>query len=285
MIKLSHSVFALPFALMAAFLAGRNIAGLGRPSWGQLGLVLACMVAARSVAMTFNRIADRDIDARNPRTRNRPLQTGRLTPAAAWVFLAVAASLFVLGCAGFWFFYANRWPLWLCVPVLLYLCGYSYTKRFTRYSHFYLGSAIAFSPVAAWLAVHPESVGVEALVLMGAVTLWIAGFDIIYACQDLAVDREQGLFSLPARIGPGAALWVARGCHATAVLLLLLLGRLGHLGVVYYAGVALVAVLLIVENGLVRADDLSRVNVAFFTMNGIVSLVMGALTVTDILIA
>ncbi|HEY3244468.1 MAG TPA: 4-hydroxybenzoate octaprenyltransferase, partial [Phycisphaerae bacterium] len=175
MIKLSHSVFALPFAVMAAFLASRHRTPPAPPI-GQLGLILICMVAARSVAMTFNRIVDAQIDARNPRTAERPLPGGRLTRRAAVIFLLFWSAVFAAACFAFRLVYANPWPMWLGGPVLLYLCGYSYSKRFTRWSHFYLGSAIALSPPAAWVAIDPASLGFEAFILMAAVTTWIAGF-------------------------------------------------------------------------------------------------------------
>ena len=283
MIKFSHSIFALPFALMAVFLAGRHVPGVGRPLAGQIVLVVVCMVAARSVAMTFNRIADAQIDARNPRTAGRPLPAGRLTAAAAYGFLLLAMVTFGVGCLGFHRFYGNTWPILLGGPVLAYLCVYSYTKRFTRWSHLFLGSAIALSPVAAWLAIHPASLGWTAGLLAGAVTCWIAGFDIIYACQDLEVDRREGLHSLPARLGPARALWIARGCHVLTVLLLVAVAATAHLGWVYLSGVVIAAGLLTVENSLVKPDDFSRVNLAFFTVNGIVSVALGALTLTDIL--
>ncbi len=283
MIKFSHSVFALPFALMAAFLAGRGLEA-GRPGWSHLLLVVVCMVAARSVAMTFNRIADAAIDARNPRTAGRPIPAGTISVAAAWGFLVIAAAVFVAGCGGFWFAHGNPWPAYLAVPVLLYLCGYSYTKRFTRWSHLYLGSAIAFSPVAAWIAVHPDTLGWPAAVLMAAVTCWIGGFDIIYACQDIETDRHEGLHSLPARWGAARALWAARVAHAAAAVLLALVGVIAELGMIYAAGVAIVAILLVVENALVRADDLSKVNLAFFTINGVVSLVLGGLAILDVVL-
>ena len=285
MVKLPHSVFALPFALMAAFLAGRNIAGRGWPYVGQLVLIVVCMVAARSVAMTFNRIVDAQIDARNPRTAGRPLPAGKLTWTAAWVMLALAAITFGIGCLGFFLFYENTWPILLSGPVLIYLCGYSYSKRFTRWSHYYLGSAIAFSPVAAWLAIHPASLGVPAWLLLGVVTFWIGGFDIIYACQDIEIDRRDGLYSLPATLGPRAALWIARASHALVVVGLILLGLVADLGVVYAGGVALVAILLIAENSLVKPGDYRRVNLAFFTINGIVSLVLAVAAIIDILVA
>lgn len=284
MVKLSHSVFALPFALTAAFLAGRSIEGRGRPYWGQLGLIVLCMVAARSVAMTFNRIVDAEIDARNPRTAGRPLPTGKLTRAAAYAMLVLAAVTFGLACLGFHVFYDNTWPILLSGPVLTYLCGYSFTKRFTQWSHFYLGSSIALSPVAAWLAVHPATLGLSAVLLMLIVTCWIAGFDIIYACQDVDIDRRDGLFSLPARLGPMKALWIARVAHMTAIVGLVLLGISARLGVIYGIGVAFAAALLIVENVLVRPHDLRRVNLAF-SLNGGVSILLAAAAITDVLLS
>jgi 4-hydroxybenzoate polyprenyltransferase len=269
-------------ASRAAFRAGD--AAHGYPGWGPLGLVVVCMVAARSAAMTFNRLADAVIDARNPRTAGRPIPAGTITRGQAIVFLAAAVTVFILGCAGFYWLAGNPWPVMLSVPVLTYLCLYSYAKRFTRWSHFILGSAIAFSPVAAWLAIHPASVGAPALLLMGAVTFWIGGFDIIYACQDLEIDRAQGLFSLPSRLGPAKALWIARAAHAGTVFMLAALIPVAGLGWLYAAGVIVVAALLVVENALVRPDDFSRVNVAFFTVNGVISLLLGVLTIADCLV-
>ena len=282
MVKFSHSVFALPFALMATFLAARGTAAR-YPTPGQLGLIVACMVTARSVAMTFNRLVDAGLDARNPRTADRAISAGRISRGWALLFLAAAAAGFVASCAGFWWSDGNVIPLLLALPVLAYLCLYSYTKRFTRWSHFVLGSAIAFSPVAAWVAIDPASIGWPAVVLMGAVTLWIAGFDIIYACQDIDFDRREGLSSLPAGLGVGRALRLARLAHVGTVILLVLLMPLANLGWLYGLGVGAVALLLLVENALVRADDLSRVNVAFFTVNGIISVLLGVLTIADCL--
>lgn len=289
MIKFSHSVFALPFALMATFLAARAAYTAGDaarpwPSLAQFVLIVGCMVTARSAAMTFNRIVDAAIDARNPRTAGRALPAGTISRRQAYGFLFASSGLFVVCCGGFYLLDGNLWPLLLSMPVLCYLCFYSYTKRFTRWSHFVLGSAIAFSPVGAWLAIHPASVGWPAILLMGTVTLWIGGFDIIYACQDIAFDRSAGLFSLPARIGPARALWIARAAHAGTVALLLTLAPLAGLGGLYLAGVGIVAVLLLVENLLVRADDFSRVNVAFFTINGVISVLLAVLTIADVLL-
>ena len=168
--------------------------------------------------------------------------------------------------------------------MLAYLCFYSYTKRFTRWSHFVLGSAIALSPPAAWFAIHPASLGWPAVILLASVTLWIGGFDIIYACQDIASDRADGLFSLPARLGAGPALWIARAAHAATVVLLVALMPTAGLSWLYGIGAAAVALLLLIENAMVRADDLSRVNIAFFTVNGVVSLLLGALGIADCLL-
>jgi len=290
MVKFSHSVFAMPFALMATFLAGRTAYLAGRsnhiyPSVGQIGLIVACMVAARSVAMTFNRIVDAELDARNPRTQGRAIPAGVFSKRQAAGILLTAILAFELSCAGFRWLDGNNWPLMCSLPVLAYLCFYSYTKRFTRWSHFVLGSAIALSPVGAWLAIHPASVGWPAMLLLGTVTLWIGGFDIIYACQDIASDRAEGLFSLPSRLGVAPALWIARAAHLATVGLLILLGYLTGLGVLYFVGVAIVGVLLVVENALVRPSDLSRINLAFFTINGVVSLVLGLLTIADVLLS
>lgn len=284
MVKLSHSVFALPFALMAAFLAGRHIDGRGWPQWGQLVLILVCMVSARSVAMTFNRIVDAQIDARNPRTAQRPLPAGSLTFVAAWSMLGISAVTFAIGCLGFHFFFGNTWPIVLSGPVLLYLCGYSFTKRFTRWSHYYLGLALGLSPAAAWLAVDPSSLGWPVVILMITVTCWVGGFDIIYSCQDMGVDRRDGLHSLPSRLGPAAALWIARSSHLLAVAGLVVLGFMADLGLVYAAGVVLVVVLLAIENSLVQPGNYKRVNLAFFTINGAVSVTLCALTVLDVML-
>lgn len=283
MVKFSHSIFALPFALMAAFLAARQLPG-GRPSVTQIGLIVLCMVGARSAAMTFNRIVDARLDARNPRTANRALPAGKLGGAAAWFLFVLSSLTFGVGCVSFYVFFENTWPILLAGPVLAYLCLYSFTKRFTRWSHFYLGSGIAFAPVAAWLVIDPASVSLPAWVLMIIVTCWIAGFDIIYACQDIEVDRRESLHSLPSRIGPRGALWIARGAHAITALGLIALGRLCHLGWIYTAGAIVAVGLLIVQNLLVRPGDYRRVNLAFFTLNGVVSVVLAASVITDVLL-
>lgn len=281
MVKLSHSVFALPFALTSAFLAGRDRES-GYPGISQLALVIVCMVAARAAAMTFNRIVDADLDARNPRAAGRPLPASEISRKQAVTFFVLCCLVFIAACSGFYAIDRNIWPIALSLPVLGYLCFYSYTKRFTRWSHFVLGSAIAISPVAAWIAIHPATLGLPAFVLMATVTFWIGGFDIIYACQDVEVDRRDGLYSLPSRLGVGPALWIARGCHLLTVLLLASLMPLAGLGTLYAVGTGIVAILLCVENSLVRADDLSRINLAFFTVNGLVSLLFAATAIADI---
>ncbi len=281
MIKLSHSVFALPFALLATFLAARPNA----PTVLQFTLIVVCMVAARSAAMTFNRIADVHIDARNPRTQNRPLPRGTISPTAAWLFFLATCALFIATCGLFYWFAGNYWPIALSVPVLLFLCAYSYAKRFTRFAHFVLGIGIAFAPVAAWIAINPTTLGPPAWLLMLAVACWIAGFDLIYACQDVDVDRAEGLHSIPAALGIAPALWIARGLHVVTVVALIAVGNAADLRTLYYAGTACVALLLIIENALVSPCDLSRVNLAFFTVNGIVGLVLGGLGILDILLA
>lgn len=278
MIKLAHSVFALPFALFAAVVASG-----GLPRWDHALLIVVCMVAARSAAMTFNRLADQRIDAVNPRTASRPLPAGLISRPTAWGFFAGSIILFLVGCLGFWWLDRNPWPIVLAVPVLGVLCGYSYTKRFTHWSHVVLGLAIAFSPVAAWIAISPQTLGAAAWLLMLAVTFWIAGFDIIYACQDHEFDKQTGLHSVPASFGIAGALWLARGFHGITVAALIAVGFSSGLGMLYGIGTAAVVILLLVEHSLVSPKDLSKVNLAFFTMNGLVSLVYGVLGIADVL--
>lgn len=278
MIRFSHTVFALPFALLAALLAWVE-RSRAEPSeawrWQELLGVLLCMVFARSTAMAFNRLADRRLDAENPRTRMRHLPAGTLSVPAVASFAAVCAAGFV---ASTLLFLPNRWPIMLSLPVLAFLCGYSFAKRFTALAHFWLGAALMLAPVCAWLAIRGE-VAAAPVVLGGAVLLWVAGFDIIYACQDADVDRAAGLHSVPARLGVPGALRLAAVCHLGTVLLLFALSWVYPLGWIYRAGIAAVAGLLIYEHRLVRPDDLTRVNVAFFQVNAVISiglLVLGA---------
>jgi 4-hydroxybenzoate polyprenyltransferase len=274
MIKFSHSVFALPFALSSAALAwGPDV------PWSKLAWILVAMVGARSAAMGFNRLADHAIDARNPRTAGRELPRGALSRVEVAVFVALAAGALVLAAA-----MLNPLCLALSPVALLIVFGYSYTKRFTALSHVFLGLALAIAPVGAWLAIRGRFAPVP-LVLALAVLTWVAGFDVIYACQDTEFDRREGLHSIPARLGVGRALIVARVLHAATVAFLLALYALTPLHPAYLAGVVVVAALLAYEHSLVRADDLSRVDAAFFAVNGWVSVFYLAATVTARLLA
>jgi len=277
-IKISHTLFAMPFALFAAFLAAD-----GAPQWGLLLLIVGCMVTARTVAMSANRLLDTRLDGINPRTAGRAIPSGRLSKSyflAIFIFCGVA---FWILTVGFWVFYYNRWPALLAPLVLAYVAAYPYMKRFTRFCHYYLGGALALAPVCAWIAVRGD-VAIQAFIIAGAVLMWTAGFDIIYACQDYESDRTTGTFSIPAKLGIRGALWVSRLTHLIAWGLLLLLGFTSSLlGPIYLAGVALAGGLLIVEHSLVKANDLSKVNLAFFTINGCFSLLLGALGILDVL--
>lgn len=261
MIKLSHSVFALPFALAAAVLAAH-----GAPSPRKVLWILVAMVGARSAAMGFNRLADHELDARNPRTAGRELPTGRLTRREVWAFVSLSAAVLVAAAA-----MLNPLCLALSPVALLIVFGYSYTKRFTAFSHAFLGLSLAIAPVGAWLAVR-STLAWPPVVLGLAVLLWVAGFDTIYACQDAAHDRAVGLRSLPAGWGIGRALVAARAFHAGSVVLLAALYAIVPLHPIYLAGVAAVAGLLAFEHSLVHADDLSRVDAAFFAVNGWISI-------------
>jgi 4-hydroxybenzoate polyprenyltransferase len=280
MIRFSHTVFALPFALLSAVMAW-TIAAQAEPPvswrWRELAGIVLCMVFARSAAMAFNRLADRRFDAENPRTSMRHLPAGLLSVASVTAFAIACALAFV---ATTLLFLPNRWPLYLSLPVLAFLLAYSYTKRFTSLAHFWLGAALMLAPVAAWIAVRGE-LAWPPLLLGGAVLMWVAGFDIIYACQDVDYDRSRGLRSVPARWGVPAALRLAAACHLGTVALLFLLPLVYPLlGAIYLAGIAGVALLLAYEHWLVRPDDLTRVNVAFFNVNAVVSVglfVIGAL--------
>jgi 4-hydroxybenzoate polyprenyltransferase len=272
MIKFSHTVFALPFAVMSAFLA----AG-GMPSGRQLFWILMCMVGARSAAMSFNRMADARFDALNPRTASRPIPAGKISIRATAVFMGVMALLFIFSASQL-----NRLAFLLSPVALAIILGYSLTKRFTSSSHFLLGLSLAIAPVGAWIAIN-ESVSLLPLLLGLAVLLWTAGFDIIYACQDVDFDRRAGLRSLPERIGIGPALLVSAALHAAMVGALVIVFSAARLGAPFLLGIVLVSVLLVYEHLIVKPDDLSRVNTAFFNINGAVSIVLMSLALVDIL--
>jgi 4-hydroxybenzoate polyprenyltransferase len=278
-IKVSHTVFAMPWAILATFLAAGGV-----PRGGVLALIVACMVTARTVAMAANRLLDARLDALNPRTAGRAVPSGRLSRGFVAAALAVCAAVFILACGLFWVFYANPWPLALSIPVLAFLSAYPLLKRFTRLCHYYLGAALALAPVCAWVAVS-GSLAWPPIVMAGAVLLWTAGFDIIYACQDYETDCATGVFSVPSKLGIAAALWVSRATHAACVALLVLLGWLSpELATLYFVGVALALALLLIEHSLVKPDDLSNVGLAFFTVNGIISVALGTLGVIDVFV-
>jgi 4-hydroxybenzoate polyprenyltransferase len=273
MIKWEHSIFALPFALCGAMLA----AG-GLPTPHQLLWIVVAMIAARSAAMAFNRLADASIDAANPRTRTRALPAGQLTPAFVTTFVVVSSALFVLAASQL-----NRLTLWLSPVALAVLLLYSYTKRFTRWSHLVLGFALGIAPAAAWIAVR-GSLDPRILLLTAAVTFWVAGFDVLYACQDYEFDREAGLHSIPRYFGIGPALWMARVFHLMMVVLLVALLIVFGLGRMATSGVLVVIALLIYEHSLVKRDDLSKLNAAFFTMNGVISVLFFVFVAGDLLL-
>jgi len=270
LIRFSHTVFALPFALLAAVLAWKDE---GQIRWQDLLGILLCMIFARSAAMAFNRLADRDVDAGNPRTAGRHLPAGLLRSGTVWAFALACCAGFVASTLLFYFREPpNPWPVYLSGPVLLFILAYSFTKRFTIFSHFWLGASLMLAPVAAWIAVKGLADMTVPLLLGAAVLFWVAGFDILYACQDAAFDEEHGLHSIPARLGVPASLRIAAACHA--VMLGFLVGLVfasPHLGTVFLVGLGLIAALLIYEHALVRPDDLSRVNRAFFHVNGVIS--------------
>ena len=300
MIRFSHTLFALPFALLAAFLAWRAPAPSNADPaivgdtigfrWIELGGILLCMVFARSAAMSFNRLVDRHIDAENPRTSSRHLVTGELSTANAWWFTLVNCLGFV---AATLLFLPNMLPVKLALPFLAVLLVYSYTKRFTSLAHFWLGASLMLAPLGAWIAIRGEILGsapadiLPAVLVATAVLTWVAGFDIIYACQDADYDRQAKLKSVPAQLGVRRALRVAAASHAVMVLVLVafpfLCPQLG-LGPVYACGVAVVALLLVYEHSIVQPDDLQRVNTAFFNVNVIVSLGLLITVAIDLLI-
>ncbi len=290
MIKFSHSIFAMPFALIATFLAARAI-HLVWPGWIRLGLIVLCMVLARTFAMTFNRLVDRDFDSRNPRAMRRPSVTGEVSVHFMIITLIVCGLLFAGATLLFYLLLNNVYPVILAGPVLLWIALYSFTKRFTWLCHFFLGSSLCLAPISAWIAVvppHGPVLGVQVLLLAGAVLFWLPGFDILYALQDVDIDRKEKLFSLPARFGIAESLWISRACHLMVILLLLAFGLgLGGglpMGLIYWIGFAAVVLLLVIEQSLVRANDISRVNLAFMTMNGLVGLIFGLTTITAILL-
>ena len=266
MIKIEHSIFALPYAY-----AGAVLAAGGLPPARSLIFLTLAMVAVRSFAMTFNRIADIAFDRANPRTRDRPLVTGRISVRQAWAFCLVAAVLFVSACACL-----NAVCLLLSVPALFFAAAYSLLKRFTPLCHFWLGATLGLAPLAGWLSVTPQSLGLAPLLLFFAVTFWVAAFDIYYAFQDMDFDSATGLYSLPSVVGTQTALAVAAFSHAMTAVFLPLAGFAAGLSWPWFAVCTAVAALLFVEHRLMRAKDLRHINTAFFTLNGLISPVIFA---------
>lgn len=275
-IKLSHTVFALPFAVLGAVLAAVHRGAALRVGEGVL--ILLCMVLARTFAMTFNRLADARLDAANPRTQHRAVASGRVTRRTAALTLAVCALGFVVAAGGFGLGYDNLWPVLLSPAVLALLAVYSLTKRFTWACHLVLGVALAASPLAAAIAIDPAYLGQPTpWLIAGMVAAWVAGFDVIYALQDVATDRAQQLFSMPARLGESPALWISRGLHGLAVAALIASTVLSpHLTTAFAVATVAVGLLLVLEHALVWRSRLNRLHLAFFTVNGVISLLLAA---------
>ena len=269
-IKIQPTVFALPFAVMSAFIAAE-----GLPEWMTLLWMLIAMFGARNGAMAFNRIADAKFDGLNPRTRNRALPSGKIDVGLYWVFLVVSSVVFIFAA-----FMLNRLAFFLSPVALGIVFGYSFAKRFTSLSHLWLGIALSIAPVGAWVAVR-EEISIESLVLGAAVVFWLVGFDIIYSCMDIESDRGNFLHSIPQKYGIAVALKLAFYAHCIMLVFLIALVYLPILGGVYLAGVLLVAGLLFYEHSLVRPDDLSRINIAFFNVNGIISVLLMGIVMVD----
>lgn len=308
-IKLAHTVFALPFAVLAAFLVAPR-GNEGAITWGafsgQLGLVVVCMVCARTWAMVVNRLADHRFDAANPRTARRAIPGGRVTVWQGWMVALAAAALFWASAGLFWVFYGNAWPAMLAVPVLAWIALYSYTKRFTMLCHLFLGSALAVSPIAAAIAVGGMDVflgggtitnaqglpavtlwvpraGASILLVALFVMLWVAGFDVAYALQDLDFDKRVGLRSIPARLGVRGALWVSRALHLAAFASLVLVARSGEFGPAFTGATIAVGALLVFEHAVLARRGIAGLPMAFFTVNGIISVTVALAGVADIL--
>lgn len=276
LIRFSHTVFALPFALLSAVLAWAQPDSVFR--WRDLAGILICMVTARSAAMAFNRLVDREIDAANPRTARRHIPAGLLSVKAVTLFTIVMSIAFVAAAA---IFLPKRLPLILSVPVLLFLLGYSFAKRWTTLCHYWLSAALMMSPIAAWIAVRNEF-AVPSALLAAVIFFWVGGFDIIYACQDAEFDRQHRLHSIPALLGVRSALRVAFVSHVLTIVMLIVLWRVTSMGPLFLTGVVAIGLLLFYEHWLVRPDDLNRINVAFFNVNAVISfgiLVLGCLDV------
>lgn len=279
-IKISHTVFAMPWAILAAVMAWHRVGG---PIVGKLAIVVVCMIAARTSAMASNRLLDAELDRKNPRTARRAIPSGQLSYRFVLVATLLCAALFVAATSLFWIVYDNPWPLVLSVPVLAFICAYPLLKRFSRLCHYYLGAALALAPISAWIAIG-GGLAIEPVLMAAAVLCWTAGFDIIYACQDYQSDLETGVVSVPAVCGIAGALWISRATHFVAFALLVILGLASpKLSTFYFIGVACAGLLLVVEHAIVKPHDLSKVGLAFFTINGVIALLLGTLGVVDVL--
>ena len=280
-IKISHSVFAMPWAILAGVMAWHRVGG---PFAGKLALIVLCMVTARTVAMASNRVLDAELDRKNPRTTRRALPSGQLSLRFVTAMMVLCAAAFIAATALFWLVYANVWPLALSLPVLAFISSYPLLKRFSRLCHYYLGAALALAPICAWIAI-AGTIALPPVLMAVAVLCWTAGFDIIYACQDYESDLETGVVSVPAKSGIARALWISRLTHVVSLAALVVLGLLmPELSLLYFIGVALAGALLIIEHAIVKPTDLSKVGLAFFTINGVISLVVGTLGVIDVFI-
>tara|TARA_B100000686_G_scaffold352509_1_gene454725 strand:- start:4485 stop:5348 length:864 start_codon:yes stop_codon:yes gene_type:complete len=269
-IKMHHTLFALPFAIMSAFIAAE-----GFPEVKALNWILVCMVGARSAAMTFNRIVDTKFDRLNPRTKSRPLADGSADPKTYWIFLALSSILFVFSS-----FMLNKLAFYLSPVALAIVFFYSFTKRFTSLSHVFLGFALSVAPVGAWVAIC-EKISFVSLTLGAAVVFWLIGFDIIYSCQDVESDIQNHLHSIPRKLGVARALKIAAGAHVLMILFLLILSVVPLLGSLYLGSVLIVGGLLIYEHSLIKANDLSKVNIAFFNVNGCISIFLMVIVIAD----
>lgn len=277
LIRFSHTVFALPFALLSATLAWREAPF----RWQDLVGILLCMVFARSAAMAFNRLIDRKIDAQNARTQGRHLPAGLLSVPAVIAFTLICTAGFILSTL---LFLPNRWPLILSLPVLAFLLGYSYAKRFTVWCHYWLAAALMLSPIATWIAICGR-IDWPPVLLAAVVFFWVGGFDILYACQDVEFDRGASLFSIPARSGVPTALRISAVSHLLTVVCLFALWHFAAMGPIFLCGVIAVALLLAYEHRLVRPDDLTRVNAAFFNVNAVISIGLFVVGVADVLLS
>ena len=271
MIKIEHSVFALPFALISALIAAHGI-----PTWKQIFWILVAMVSARSCAMAFNRLADQKFDKLNPRTKHWPLASGSLSSGFVILFILICSAIFIFSA-----YSLNSLSFLLSPVALLIILSYSLTKRFTALSHWFIGFALAVAPAGAWIVVR-GTLSFQPLLLSFAILFWTAGFDLIYSCQDAEFDRNQKLFSVPSRYGIRTALRLSNLCHGLTILFLFLFGYFCGLGVWYYAGCVIVAGLLIYEHSLVSAENLTKVNEAFFSVNGLISVLLLIFTSLDL---